>query len=93
MNEAIENTLSGKTLDDLVNKPKVNVDTKPELTQEIVEQVIELLKNIPANGGYGKIASAIGFDKVIKSQVKIIHAAMKVKIAELTPQESPDEEL
>jgi len=83
----IEDALASKTLDDLRVEKSVGSST-PELTEELVDSAIELLKDIEASNGYIAIAQTL---ELTKSQVKEIHDAMLVKIAELNAASQPRE--
>lgn len=83
MTDVIEDILSTKSLEDLKVESQPSNPTFPVLNETIVNQAIELLKEVGKNGGYGDIAKTIGFDKIVKSQVKQIHEKMLEKIREL----------
>jgi len=85
MADTITTTVDTKTLEELQPVAVVKEVATVEPTPAVVEQAIELLKEVEKNGGYGDIAGAIGFDKITKSQVKRIHRTMFEKISELTP--------
>lgn len=80
----IEDTVAKKTLQDLQSTVVSSQGSEPELTEDLVNQAITLLRDIPSNGGYGGIRFKVG---ISMSQVKEVHKEMLAKIAELTPEE------
>jgi hypothetical protein len=83
MADIIDTVLEGKTAEELATSTTNEAPKLPILTEVVVNQAIELLKEVEKNGGYGDIAKTIGWDKIRKSQVKQIHLDMIKKLAEL----------
>jgi hypothetical protein len=79
----IEDALADKTLDDLRVESSLTT-TEPELTEELVDSAIVLLKDVENSNGHIAIAQTLG---LTKTQVKSVHTAMLTKIAELNPGE------
>jgi len=77
----ITDVLETKTLEDL-QLPKSVARVEPTLTTEKVEEAVTLLRDIENNNGYLAIADNV---KLTVKQIKEIHSAMNVRIAELTP--------
>lgn len=84
MADIIKTTIDKLTLAELKAESAKPVRTLPTLTAAVITRAKDLLKT-GAIKGYTDIAKEIGFDKIRKPQVKRIHRRMKVRIAELTP--------
>jgi len=83
----IETTIDAKVLSDLVKEKPAVEASEPKMTAKIVNEAIELLKDIEASNGYLGIAQKLG---LTAGQVKEIHVKMQAKIAELTPKVSEE---
>ncbi len=83
----IETTIDAKTLEELVDEKSAVVASEPKMTAKLVNDAIELLKDVEASNGYLGIAQKLG---LTQSQVKRVHAKMQAKIAELTPEVSEE---
>jgi len=80
----IDTTIEAKTLQDLVKEKPAVEASEPKMTAKLVDEAVELLKEVEQNNGYGGIAQKLG---LTQSQVKRVHAKMQAKIVELTPKE------
>ena len=83
--EVINGVVKDLSLEEVTIKESSIADSHPpELTPEMVSNIVILLKNVEANNGFSGIAIS---QKVSVNQVKAIYYAMKQKAVELSPKE------
>lgn len=85
MADLIKTTVDKLKLADLELEKKPLVDARPELTADLIKEVVKQIKDFGLGSGYGSVASVFGLNKVSKSQVRRIHEQMKVRASELRP--------
>jgi coenzyme F420-reducing hydrogenase delta subunit len=89
MADVIKEVLDSKELADLKYIKVEEAKVVPALKKPKVEEVIALLKEVEKNNGHLNIAKMAG---VSVEKVKEIHKKMDARIAELTPEPTPQED-
>ncbi len=88
MTDVITTAVDKKQLEDLQKPAPVKPSEPAKLTEDQVNEVIELLIDVSRNNGYVSIAHATG---VTHKDVVKIHDAMQARIATLTPVDDLDD--